>query len=44
MEYDSNDYQGRKKQQVEYSYKVVTFCYTILVLGTIGYAIYLQFA
>ena len=44
MKYDPNDYQGRKKQQVEYSYKVVAFCYTVLVLYTIGYAIYLQFA
>jgi len=43
MEYNPKDYQGKKREQVEYSYKIVGICYTILFLGTIGYAIYLQF-
>lgn len=43
MEYDPNDYQGRKKSQVEFSYKVLTFCYSALIIGVILYVIVMQF-
>lgn len=43
MKYNPKDYQGKSKKQIEFSYKVVTFCYSALIIGIILYVITMQF-